>query len=189
LRYGYFPNSRTQAQRKADARFRWKTTMVHGDDNSSLPQMAFVSHSPCCLGVLVFAGLLTLPSHPATPANPANVPVLETHHWANSLEVYREESPLASVRFGNAVHQPNPLGAAMPGRVFARLGKSREALSKAIRGGTFAARKAGIETRHRFARLTGRQRPRGESSRGPDTNDGRPPFALWDGFPPSARFS
>lgn len=189
MRYGYFPNSRAHAERKADDRFRWTTTMVHGDDNSSLPQMAFVSHSPCCLGVLVFVGLLTLPSHPANPTNPASLPVLETSRQTTPLEVYAEESPLASVRFEDAAQQPNPFRAAISRRVFARLGKSREALSEVFRGGSFAAKKAGIETRHRFARLTGRQRPRGAFSRGPDKSDGCPPFALWEGFPPTARFS
>ena len=53
------PPQRTP-QRKADDWFRWTTTMVHGDDNSSLPQMTIVSRCPWCLGILVLFGLVTL---------------------------------------------------------------------------------------------------------------------------------
>lgn len=163
--------------------------MVHGDDNSSLPQMAFVSRYPWCFGVLVFACLLTLSGHGGHQANLTSALVLEAGPLAAPLTDFSEGSAPVLACFEDDAHQPKSFRAAMFRRVLPRSGKQREALSKAYPGGPISAEGAGIETRHRSARLTGHQRLRGSFSRGPLREDGRQPFVAWEGFPPTIRFA
>jgi hypothetical protein len=163
--------------------------MVHGDDNSSLPHMTFVSRYPWCLGVLVLLGLLTLSSPLENEKAFPNSPVPTASHTADSPACFAEDVPSAWAWFEDAAHQPQPFRAAIFHRAFLRIGKPREALSKASFGGPGSAKRAGIETWQRCARLAGRQRSWGVLSLGPGPDDARGPFIAWNGFPPTVRLS
>ncbi len=159
--------------------------MVHGDDKSSLQKMAYVSRCSSGLSMVVFVCLLTLPGPLANKSSSASAPILETGSMAEDSDL---ETPPVPLRFEDFAQKPQSFRPAMFRRVSFRFGTQREALSQACPGGK-AARTACIETRHRSARKTGRQRLRGFLSRGPDPEDGRPPFVGWEGFPPTVHFS
>jgi hypothetical protein len=181
----FSPKSRLPHPTKSGRKVPLENTMVHGDGNTSLPKMAYVSRYPCCLGVVVFVCLLAFPSPQAQATALTNTPLLVT---GDVTESSPQDALPALAGSKNAAHQPQPFWAAMFHRPAARTGKPGEALSEALVRGRLTAQKACTLTM-RCARLTGRQRLRGAFSRGSDPEVEGPPFALWEGFPPTARFS
>lgn len=147
-------------KRKADVRFRWKTTMVHGEDKTSPPKIPFVSRSPWHVSVVVLVCLLACPALQAE-TNPNHLPSFETTGLAIAEVHPCDESrqlspPVACLACRSQSVIP---------REFSQLGEGSggqgEALSQVELRGPLPRRSSCAETMRSSTRLTEIQIPRG----------------------------
>jgi hypothetical protein len=176
------------AQRKADVRFRWKTTMVHGDDKISPQTIAFMSRCLWCASLLAVVCLLASPRN-LEQAESANSHFLKSGPSTLSEVHPMDEPPRTSTHVENLAHQPNSFRWAISSRLTLGDWEPGEALSEAVPGGRSTAGRAWSATRHRSTRLTGNQHPRDPFSRGPTPGDEQNPFVTRGRFHPAACFS
>lgn len=170
-------------QRKADVRFRWKTTMVHGDDKKSLHKIVFVSRCPWGASLLVLVCLFACPCDPAE-ASFTGSPVLRI---GRSADLSAEKAPEAGIRARNLASQPNSYRRAMFFRSRLRNWEHGEAWSEAVCASPTALAAVSSETMHRSTRWT-RNRCLGKYLfPRPARVSAEVPLA-GDGFSPVARF-
>lgn len=158
---GVFVKGQTHfTKRKADVRFRWKTTMVHGEDKTSPQTIPFVSRSPWHVSVLVLICLLASPVF-GRKIEPTHLTSLKTVGLAIGVVHPGDESPQPTRPAERFAFQPQTECRLM----FDQLGKnglgSGEALSQAELRGPLPRGSAAGETIRRCTRLTEIQLPRG----------------------------
>ena len=187
----FFEKGRNHAKRKADVRFRWKTTMVNGDNKSSLPNIPFVSRCPWCVSVLAavcllaacfWAESLETSASSGSPSLKGGLPMV-------CVDPQNEETPQPPDRPQNTLHQPERFRQAMPHRLSESLREQGEALFRALPAGRWTPGNARAETNHRSTRGTENRSRRVLAGRRSAQGDGGDCSVTGGRFPHVACFS